>query len=382
MCHDRVDKNLLTADSATLCLDGVSCTKKSSTLRKTGRRVDKVTQNFSFKNTDSYGPSMLGYICSGMMQLLNHREPRFHDRSILNVMEWHLLWKFMDIFMKKFGNCRPIFTEPPKVSVDNYDGNDETLDRDDDIVNMVDFTRKFDYFFTQLKNSNSYKHFRDQINVVAFVDSDQQRCDRLHKTRAEGSDVQRAEWKYYTILQNRMYVVLYPNTHVDLAWFSLDDDDVVTSALSVFLNELLDYLMERRCRADATTTVYETATKRNAAYGIPMRATPPVVKRDRDLYLMNTSTHVYRTLGRLGCRRALVESDQLPLSDYQIPKCISIYQDGRRLQTAEFLDPTREPEEAAATTRMERDSDDAERDDTQDTAIDMYCFDFECEEHV
>nr|AHW98275.1 GrBNV_gp44-like protein [Nilaparvata lugens endogenous nudivirus] len=306
-----------------LYVDGTACTKKSSTLARTGLRVDKIQKTQTFKNMDSYGPTMLGYICSGMVQQANDLEPRVID-SPLNVLEWHILWKLIDLFVLKFGNCAPHFAESVESSIDNYVGDDNDLDGSS-INTMLDFTRKFDYIFYNLQDSYYYKHFRSQLNTVVFIDSNISRCDSLHRKRNVGSDMVRSEWKFYTILQNRMYSVLYPHECIDLAWFSACDSDIMT-AMSMYVESVLDGLVERASR---------TIQQNNS---ILVRITPPTTSVDYTL--ANITTHTYRTLARIGCKSIVNAStdtsdDDLKQMQQQVPKYLNIKLDRNvTLQTA------------------------------------------------
>lgn len=96
------------------------------------------------------------------------------DRSPLNVLEWFILWKFMYLFHNTFGN------------VDPY------------TVNCTVFLEEFDRVFDFLKNSYYYKMIRSNVDVVAIIDSDTERCDDKRLLRNEGTDGMRSKWKYYT----------------------------------------------------------------------------------------------------------------------------------------------------------------------------------------
>lgn len=261
-----VDRSLLTAGNLTITVDGTSCAKKTTILAATGRPVYKVQRYNNAHNANTFGASMVGYVTAGMLDVTNSPgAPKFCDRSPLNVIEWHVLWKLMDEYVRRFGNVRP-------------DGSSPGVER---------YMREFRDTFDNLKRWYVYRHFRSRLNAVAIVDTDVARCDRLRAARGAGSDAERASWLFYTPLQNLMYAQLYPGAFIDLNDFAGATDDAVVAGVAGFLNDLLAGL---RCAPDVDQPR-------------PLRLTPPVVfAGGLDFTMHNMRTHVYRSLGRAGVR--------------------------------------------------------------------------------
>lgn len=278
-CVANVNASLFAAATNTVTVDGTSCTKKTATLTATGRPVTKVQRYNNAKNANTFGASMIGYVTAGMVNQSIDARAKFNDRSPLNVLEWHLLWKLMDAYVAEFGNVRP---HP-------------------DVPGMTRYLEDFGRAFARLKSWYVYEHFRSRINGVAFIDSDVDRCDRMLAARNEGSDRERASWLFYTPLQNLMYEALYPGAVVDMGWFDDATADVVVEGVAAFLNHLL--------------------SSRSAVGGdeptFTVRLAPPVVSvRDRDFTMHNIDAHVYRSVGRAGVKRILNAVDAFDLGPY------------------------------------------------------------------
>lgn len=240
------------------------------------------------KNANTFGPSMLGYVMAGMVNQSIDTRPKFNDRSPLNVLEWYLLWKMMDLYVVKFGNVRPHPNVPQ----------------------MTDYLHDFRQLFIRLKSWYIYEHFRSRINGIAFIDSNVDRCDRIHAARNEGSDYERATWLFYTPLQNLMYEILYPEAVIDMDWFNDATTDVVVEGVSVFLNDLL-----------RNTTIRTVADEPTFA----VRLAPPVVcVRGQDFTMHNISTHVYRSVGRAGVKRILNAASTFDVDPY-VPDYATVY---------------------------------------------------------
>lgn len=287
-CAAKVNVSLFVANTNTVTVDGTSCTKKTATLTATGRPVTKVQRHNNANNANTFGPSMLGYVTAGMVNQSIDTRAKFNDRSPLNVLEWHLLWKLMDLYVVKFGNVRP---HPSVPQMTGY---------------LDDFRR----LFTQLKSWYVYDHFRSRINGIAFIDSNVDRCDRLHATRNEGSDNERAAWLFYTPLQNLMYEILYPEAIIDMGWFDDATTDAVVEGVAVFLDTLL---REKTMRAVADETTFT------------VRLAPPVVAvRGQDFTMHNISTHVYRSVGRAGVKRILDATSRFDVDPY-VPDYVTVY---------------------------------------------------------
>lgn len=265
LCKKQVNWSLFEGNNHTLCVDGTSCTKKSSILNATQRLCTKVSRLNNFQNTDTYFPSTIGYISRGILSL-REGGPHFNDRSPLNVLDWAFLWRVLNEFLVTFGNVRP--------SVEN----EKHLDFIRTIVSMVHNFR--DSYYRQM--------FSHQINCLVVIDSDLDRCDSLHRQRNESSDYERSQWRFYTFFQNLLYAELYPGKCIDLALFENAPTDVVVEGIADFCNMTLDYLIESR----------QNTTPRP----LPAGKLPTITC---DYNLMNMETHIYRSIGRRGCKQAV-----------------------------------------------------------------------------
>lgn len=264
LCAERCDSSALTAPNSTLCVDGTSCTMKTSILNATKLPVTKTNRLNRFITPNSYFPSMIGYITKGI-QSLNVGGPHLNDRSPLNVLEWRDLWRIFDHFLSNNG-----LTVPTAEQLDIYR-----------------------QFFRNLRDSYYYKHFRKQINAIAFVDSDVDRCDMLRFNRNQGSDTERSRWPFYTPLQNLMFKTLYPGQFIDMAWFHDTERSIIIAGVSKYLRSLFDILPN-----------YSTLPIIEKVY-LP---TLPI-----DPLLLNISTHVHRAIGRHAVKSTLNDPDILPL---------------------------------------------------------------------
>lgn len=274
----------------TLCLDGVSCTKKTTILAKSvvesnGRQqqhhqhqVVKTQQLHRFVNADCYFPSMMGYICTGV-QSLNAGAPHFNDRSPLNVLEWHILWRCMGDFSHRYGNVRPDGT-----------AHEESM-------------ALYRTIFETLRQADFYKSMRSKVNCIVLIDSNLNRCDRLHAKRNEGSDMERSKWLFYTPLQNLMYQTLYPDAHFDWATLLDKDHSGMIDFLANTLNTVVDALAYR---IGSISLDGENQEKSNGSKmtrdTIPLSSGSLPVS-SQDLYLMNYTTHLYRSTGKVLSRR-------------------------------------------------------------------------------
>lgn len=269
ICRERinVDDLLRTATTNTICLDGTSCTKKTSILNASGRVVTKVQQYNQCHNPDTFFPSMIGYISAGLIEMSNNPQPHYNDRSPLNVLDWYILWHAMDKFVVRFGNVRIDVAKKPTHA--------EFVDE------LIDIFNKYrTIYYRCALNSN--------ITCIAMVDSNIDRADMLRYERCQGSDAQRSTWKFYTQLQNIMYTTLYPDRHIDLAWFDgcpgVDTNTVVQGVVS-FLNDTLDKMGERP--ANKLSTFY------------PQCKLPTI---RTDYTLNNNHVHTQRAVGRWSCK--------------------------------------------------------------------------------
>lgn len=280
ICNKNVDITKLTAKNYTLCIDGTSCTKKSSIIRHTGRTFSKNQYLNPNRNSNTFAPAMIGYICSGIHNL-PAGGPHFEDRSPMNVLDWHILWIIMNDFLKTFGN----------VSVDETN------------LSIYNAVQKYKEIFSAYKKWHVYKMFINDINTIALIDSDVHRCDNTRYLRGEGSDKERSQWKFYTYLQNLMYKELYPKLVIDLAWFDDCDLSEVISGISKFLNSTLDILSQRP----------------NLDYAPLINRRLPTPKCDYNL--INITTHAYRSVGRWGCQ--ILAGNEEPLKS-RLPSYINV----------------------------------------------------------
>lgn len=283
ICNFKINKKLLKSPTHTIFVDGTSCTKKSTILSKTGIETTKVQYHANTKNPDTYFPSLIGYIATGINNQ-NCGKPHFNDRSPLNVLEWRILWKIMDNYMKTIGNKRPNLKIPKIFELfDNYKN-----------------------IFLSLKNSYYYQYFRSKINGIAFIDSNVERCDELRCLRNENTDLQRSQWLFYTDLQNLMYKTLYPETYIDMAWFNTNNTDIVVDGIAKWLVNLLDEI-----------------TNRNIQITQPpiCKFKLPTIKYDYNL--SNINAHIYRSVGRNGCKR-IVNSDDNIICTKSIPGYLNV----------------------------------------------------------
>lgn len=106
---DKIIREILSKSRTNvLCIDGTSCCYKSSILACSGiMLLLKVQRTTSFINANSFAPSMIGYIFSGIGEILEKGTFCLMDRSPVNVLEWYVLWKLMDMYENRYGNTNP-----------------------------------------------------------------------------------------------------------------------------------------------------------------------------------------------------------------------------------------------------------------------------------
>jgi hypothetical protein len=256
LCKQQVKTDLLTAHTANLCVDGTSCTKKTSILAVTKRLVLKTSRmGVSNENTDSNGPCMLGHFTAGTYEVLGS-PLHLHDRAPNSAHIWYVYWSLFNI-LKEQGN-RDYFP-------------DYVLDH----VRAV---------FGTLIQSHIFDHITgQQFNTIALVDSDVDRCDRLRTKRNCGSDAERSKWGIYTPLQNCLYQALYPGLYIDMAWFGPTDDSIVVQGVAKFLIAVQDGLVKR--------------------FGMPSGKPPftllSMPTAGDDITLANMRVHMERSLARV-----------------------------------------------------------------------------------
>lgn len=286
-CCLSVDSSLLTGSSHALCVDGTSAARKSSILAATNRPIRKVQWYAHSMNANTYFPSTIGYVASGLIG--QHCEgAHFNDRSYLNPVEWRVLWRVMDDYYTRFGNIYP----------------DET--RDDIRAALTEYRE----IFAELRKSYFYHTLRKSINAIAIIDTNVDRCDSLRASRGEGSDTERSSWRFYTYMQNLMYIELYPSLHLDIAKFDEFDIETVTIALAHWLNCLLDQMVKSIEARPAPLVTLKL----------------PVPKQD--LCLINITTHGYRSRGRQACKQITSPDRDVTLADY-MPAYLDMYESGQ-----------------------------------------------------
>lgn len=280
--------------SLALCIDGTSATRKTTVLERTTLPVRKVQRFTTVCNSNTYYPSMIGYIAAGINQQNTGKGPHLNDRSYLNTLEWNILWRLMDDYVTRQGNTDPTATT---VDDDDDDNNNEEegATTEEEIKNQrYELLQGYRQAFRDLAASYHYRALRRKFRSIAFIDSNVKRCDEIRMRRNVGTDRERSLWQFYTPLQNLMYETLYPDAHIDLAWFDDveqqegDDGEVVINALAIWINRLVQRL------ASSTTT---TITTPHYAFHLPL------VDLKRDYTLRNMEVHVYRSLGRLATRK-------------------------------------------------------------------------------
>lgn len=261
-CESRVSLSAVCGSLSvcdSLCVDGTSATRKSTILSESGCIVHKIQRQTNAVDMDTYFPSAIGYSCFGICTQ-NCDAPHLYDRSHLNPFEWRLLWAVMDDYVRRNGNSRP--------------DEDSTL------------WRSYRRLFEDLRESYHYSYLRKRINALAIIDSNVARCDDARRRRDCGSDRERSDWLFYTPLQNLMYSTLYPNAMIDLAWFDCTEAESVTSGLALWISSALRRISQN------------VAPQSRVSY-TPLRL--PVAFRN--LTLANVTSHMYRSLRRVACKR-------------------------------------------------------------------------------
>lgn len=287
ICEEKLDRESILrhatqAANNVLCIDGTSATKKTTILNSVGCDVGKIQKLAKFKNINRYFPAMLGYISTGISSFKYGNAMRLNDRSPLNPLEWHVLWCCMSDFYTKHGNIYP---------------SDMTF---------------YERIFKNLKDSFFYERFSAKINCIAFVDSNCARCDGLRRARNEGSDRERSNWKFYTPMQNAMYSVLHSGRVIDMAWFDEYSIDETSLGISTWIKDLL------RDMSSLTIDRYVPMKRHNLPINFP----------ETDYSLANMTTHVYRSIGRIGCKILANEIDKknvaAVLANNYLPQYVSV----------------------------------------------------------
>lgn len=215
----RIDFSKFRGNNRTVCLTGTSGTKKTSMLLRTGKLVHKTRGDL----VDTYAPAAAGAVCSGMEALLKGGA-HFEDRTPYNCYYWHVLWLIMNHFFQKYGNV-PFDLDNPNMYADYL----WYCDR-----------------FVELRECDLFTHFDQDCNTITIIDTNIARCDSTRAARGQGSDVERSNMKYYTFLQNLMFVKIRDDgvNVFDLAEF--DDGrttvDAVIGGAARLLEFALNYL--------------------------------------------------------------------------------------------------------------------------------------------
>nr|WOJ45360.1 GrBNV_gp44-like protein [Apis mellifera nudivirus] len=292
ICDSRVAINALRGpyakdvneSSLALCIDGTSATRKTTVLERTTLPVRKVQRFTTVCNSNTYYPSMIGYIAAGINQQNTGKGPHLNDRSYLNTLEWNILWRIMDDYVTRQGNTDPLDSATTTATANEEEEKNE----------RYELMEGYRQAFRDLAASYHYRALRRKFRAIAFIDSNVTRCDEIRMRRNVGTDRERSLWQFYTPLQNLMYETLYPDAHIDLAWFDdieqqeAEDGDLVINALAVWINRLVQRL---------------------SASSSPPPITPhcpfhlPLVDAKRDYTLRNMEVHVYRSFGRLATRK-------------------------------------------------------------------------------
>lgn len=210
---------------------------------------------------------MLGYVSAGILDVLSTAEPTFMDRSPMNVLEWHFLWKFMHKFYTEYGNVLP----------DPIHNEGHGL-----------FFMEFDQIFEDLKVY--CKMYTRLLDIVCIIDSNIGRCDNDRLLRNQGTDLERSSWRFYTFMQNRMYKRLHKC--IDLAWFD-DVDELDCDTTIATIASCLKHVLMR----------FPRIPQRH--YGRPDYCLPIPIQQDNDLTLRNYNTFVYREVIRQKARHTV-----------------------------------------------------------------------------
>lgn len=262
ICKDKLDVSQLIAKTSCLCIDGTSSCLKTTILQKLEQScylVTKVQRTKSFINANSFGPSMLGYICYGLTEQHSFAQPHFNDRSFLNTKEWNFLWTYIERF------------------------------RMIDEINYEEEITKFEKDIDKFMNEYAYVAFRQQMNGIAIINTNSVMVDRMRRNRNEGSDRERSNWKFYTKLQNIFYAKIYANLYIDLNWFAGEPIDTIVESLV----EVLKWVLHSK------PGQWDPDIQKNY-HNISLKLPTPNI----DLTVSNMETHVYRSFGRAIAHKA------------------------------------------------------------------------------
>lgn len=287
-------------------LDGTSATGKTSIVESCGLPYSKVQHRITVINSNTYFPSMLGYVSEGLQSQL-YPPWRINDRSPLNCVEWRLLWSLASHLVDKHGPTAGFCAETGQV-----------LEEED--------ARYIDKAFDSLMASYFYRDLRARVHGLAIIDSNVTRCNQRRARRNESSsDVLRSQWAWYTPLQNIMYKKLYPNAHIDLMWFDhgLQDNNsgYVFKAISKFICYVVGDLRQQKQQIES----------------LPLPLCLKLPNNYSDYFLKNMSVHIDRNYARRECKKILAaptedQSEQREESGW--PRCVDVYNvDGKKCIT-------------------------------------------------
>lgn len=271
-------------------LDGVSATGKTSIIESCGLPHSKVQRRINVINSDTYFPSMLGYVSEGMQAQL-YPPWRINDRSPLNCIEWRLLWSLASHLVDKHGPGGGFCAESGKI-----------IEEED--------AKYIDEAFDSLMNSYFYRDLRARLHGLAIIDSNVTRCNQRRSMRNESlNDVLRSKWPWYTPLQNIMYKKLYPNAYIDLMWFDHADDGNVFKAISKFIVYIVDNLKQQHEKIES----------------LPLPLPIVLPSNYNDYFLKNMSVHVDRNYARIKCKRILADECSEESMETMMPRCVEVY---------------------------------------------------------
>lgn len=226
ICKEKIDLTKLKAKNMCLCIDGTATCFKTTITEKLqkqyNRLIYKVQKNSDYesKNINTHALATMGYMDKGTIDIYNCNVLHYGDRSPINPLDWNFIWRYMDMMEKRFG----------------FNFNIETdMEMAEDIFKMLDIE------IEEYKNSEFYLYYRNKFNILVLIDSDCKEVDNRRRLRNNGSDVERSNWGFYTLIQNIVYSKLYENLYIDLNWFTCCKSDKI-EGIVLFLEYSLNSL--------------------------------------------------------------------------------------------------------------------------------------------
>lgn len=271
MCHVQPSNF---CGNKTFVLDGTSACKKTTILNEVRDQLaeyfgeyPEIVKCKKLERTNTFVPSTIGYMYSG---LENVRMPskqcggfKLMDRSPLNALEWRLLWKCMDHFVRI--DCGNVNALPTQFQLDNYSA-----------------------MFKHLLASHYYRNLRRDVQGLVIIDSDVKRCDNSRAQRNQKSDKIRSNWLFYTPFQNMMYKTLYPDNYIDLADLTQDSNKTEPENMKSAIEHITN-LIVAKCKILNIAPIQPTTYPR---YSLP-------TLQDTDMQYDNSKALVYRELIRM-----------------------------------------------------------------------------------